>query len=259
MNLSKPTYGIAPVTTVCCAFIITGCNLFAPPVAQVPDTVPDFDQATFSDPRTIDNPYLPYRMGATWTYRGETEDGMEEIVIEVLDDAQEVMGIPVLVVRDTVTLDGVLVEDTRDWFAQDDEGNVWYLGEEVDNYNYDDDGSLINVTHDGAWKAGEDTADVGVNALPGIVMEASPMVGDVYNQEYYPGEAEDMGEVVALNVEIALGDGTEYTTLQTRDFTPLEPGVSEHKYYAQGIGLVREEAVGGGEQIDLVSFEVASE
>jgi hypothetical protein len=231
---------------------VVGCNLFAPPPDNtIPDTVPDFEAATFTNPALIDNPYFPQPLGVTRTYEG----GGEVIVIDVLDDQKQVMGIAVRVVRDRVFVDDVLVEDTHDWFAQDDEGNVWYMGEEVDNYNYDDQGELIDITHEGAWEAGKDVAGIGVIARPGHVMKAMPMVGDVYSQEYYVGEAEDMGEVVALNVAITMADGTQYTTLQTRDFTPLEPGVNEYKYYAAAVGMVREEVVGGDEQINLVSVD----
>jgi hypothetical protein len=139
--------------------------------------------------------------------------------------------------------------------AQDDEGNVWYMGEEVDNYEYDAEGNLLGINHDGAWEAGLDVAGVGEIARPGHVMKASPAVGDVYNQEYYPGEAEDMGKVIALDVTVMLSNGTTYSgCLQTRDFTPLEPGVSEYKYYAPGIGVVVEEVLGGGERAELISI-----
>lgn len=94
---------------------------------------------------------------------------------------------------------------------------------------------------------------MGTSARPGYLMKAMPVVGDVYSQEYYKGEAEDMGEVVALNVEVALSDGTTYTCLQTRDFTPLEPDLNEYKYYAVNVGLVVEENVAGGGRVELVS------
>jgi len=229
----------------------TGC-IVQPPI---PDTVPDFDAATFTNPTDIDNPYFPQIPGTTRTYMGETDEGTERIVIDVLSETKEIMGINCRIVRDRVFLVDVLVEDTHDWFAQDDDGNVWYMGEEVDNYNYGNAGNLIDITHEGAWEAGKDVAGVGVIALPGHVMRAVLMPGDIYSQEYYPGEAEDMGEIVALEVPVTLSDGTQYTCLQTRDFTPLEPDVNEHKYYASGIGLVAEEVVGGGERIELVSVE----
>ena len=106
------------------------------------------------------------------------------------------MGVSTTVVRDTVTIDGALVEDTYDWYAQDQEGNVWYFGEETAEY---EDGEIVSTA--GAWEAGVD------GALPGIVMEADPTVGDSYRQEYYPGEAEDMAEVVQTGVseEVAFG------------------------------------------------------
>jgi hypothetical protein len=165
------------------------------------------------------------------------------------------MGVTCRVVRDQVFLDNDPIEDTRDWFAQDDDGNVWYMGEDVDNYNYDDEGELIDVTHEGAWETGRDVAGTGTIASPGHQMKASPAPGQTYHQEYYEGEAEDMGEVVALNVPVTLGDGSSYTCLQTRDFTPLEPDVNEYKYYAPGIGLVLEEVVGGDERVELVSLD----
>ena len=230
-----------------------GCTL----VPQIPDTVPDFEAATFSNPTQIDNNFLPLEPATVRTYRAETADGTERTVVEVLDETKVVYGVTVRVVRDRVYLNDVLVEDTHDWFAQDDDGNVWYMGEEVDNYEYDVDGNPLPLNHDGAWEAGKDVAGVGEIARPGHVMKASPMVGDLYHQEYYPGEAEDMGEVVALNVSVTLADGTTYTgCLQTRDFTRLEPGVAEHKYYAPGIGLVVEEKVGGGERAELVSISM---
>ena len=176
-------------------------------------------------------------------------------MVEVLDETRDVMGITCRVIRDRVYLDDVLIEDTHDWYAQDDEGNVWYMGEEVDDHNYDDEGNLIDITHGGAWEAGLDVVGAGVTAKPGYVMKASPAPGDIYHQEYYAGEAEDMGEVVALDVPVTLSDGTVYTCLQTRDFTPLEPDVNEHKYYASGVGVVLEEVVDGDERVELISVE----
>jgi len=154
-----------------------------------------------------------------------------------------------------VFLDDVLIEDTYDWYAQDDAGNVWYMGEQVDNCNYDDEGMLLNITHEGDWEAGQDVAGLGTIPWPGYLMKASPMPGDTYHQEYYPGEAEDMAEVVALNVAVTLADDTMYSCLKTRDFTPLDPESNEYKYYASGVGLVLEEAVAGGERVELVGME----
>lgn len=229
-----------------------GCTV-APPAEQLPDTVPVFRASAFSDSLSIDNQYFPLVVGTTWTYSGETADGAERTVVEVLDETREVAGVPCRVVRDRVYFDDILIEDTRDWYAQDDDGNVWYMGEEVDNYNYDETGALIDVTHEGAWEAGVDPNGTGSIAHPGFQMKAAPSAGDVYHQEYYAGEAEDMGEVVAVDVPVTLANGSTYTCVKTLDSNPLEPGHEEHKYYAPGVGLVLEES--GSERVELVSLE----
>jgi hypothetical protein len=221
------------------------------PTQNIPGTVPDFSAATFSNPTVVDNQFFPLVPGTAMTYLAEAEDEVETVVVEVLDATRVVGGVDSRVVRDRVYVDELLVEDTHDWFAQDDAGNVWYMGEQVDNYEYDDEGEIIEINHDGAWETGEDVAEVGSTALPGHQMKAAPAPGNLYHQEYYPGEAEDMAEVLALDVPVTLDDGTMYSCLQTRDFTPLEPGVNEHKYYAPGVGLVLEEKVGDEERLEL--------
>lgn len=247
-------------TALSCAgalLAVCGCGIVVPnpDPDPIPSTVPDFDAATFSNPSVIDNVFFPQVPGAKLTYRAETEDGTEDIIIDVLVETRVVMGIDCRVVRDRVFVDGVLIEDTHDWYAQDDEGNVWYMGEEVDNYEYDNQGNLLEINNDGAFESGLDVADLGVIAKPGYVMKANPMVGDIYHQEYYPGEAEDMGEVIALNVEVTLSDGTMYICLQTRDINPLEPDSVEFKYYAPGIGVVLEEELEDDERVELISIE----
>lgn len=191
----------------------------------------------------IDNPWLPLIPGSTWVYESVGGEGVERIEVVVLDETREVMGIPATVVRDTVTVDGELVEDTYDWYAQDIDGNVWYMGEETAEY---EDGEVISTA--GAWEAGVD------GALPGIVMLADPTVGDAYRQEYYAGEAEDMAEVVRVGVAAELADGSFENLIVIEEWTPLEPEVVEEKSYASGVGVVLEEVVEGGSgRIELVS------
>ncbi len=214
--------------------------------------LPDFSAARFSNPVQIDNPYLPLAPGSVRVYESESSDGLEETTVEVLDETREVAGVLCRVVRDTVTLDGVVIEDTFDWLAQDDEGNVWYMGEEVDNYNYDAAGVLIDITHEGSWEAGLDIAGVGVVAQPGIQMLADPVVGDAYYQEFYPGEAEDEASVLDRSASVLLAGGERFTALQTRDATALDPDAVEHKFYAVGVGLVLEEHVVDGARTELV-------
>ncbi len=203
---------------------------------------PDVDPANFGGP--IDNPYLPFLPGARWVYEGMSEDGLERIEVAVSDERRQVMGIDAVVVRDTVTLDGEVIEDTYDWYAQDSEGNVWYLGEDSKEY---ESGQVTSTK--GSWEAGVD------GALPGIVMQATPEVGQAYRQEFYEGEAEDLAEVLRLDGSETV-DGQAYEDLLvTEEWNPLEPEVVEEKSYAQGIGMVLEvKTVGGDERVELIEF-----
>jgi hypothetical protein len=204
------------------------------------DYEPALDAADVVD--EIDNPYLPLAVGSRWVYEG---DG-ERVEVEVLSETHTVMGIEAVVVRDTVREDGEIVEDTHDWYTQDGDGNVWYLGEEVQNFA---DGKLEDT--DGSWEAGVD------GALPGIVMLAHPKVGDAYRQEYLEGEAEDLGEVLRVGVTTKVPAGSYEDVVVTRDWNPLEPDVIEEKHYAPGVGLLLEEHVRGEEgRVELVEVDL---
>lgn len=207
---------------------------------------PAIDPADFVD--VIDNPYLPLAIGARWVYEGvDDEGGAETVEITVLDDTRIVMGVTTRVIRDRVTVNSELVEDTFDWFAQDRDGNVWYFGEDVKDY---ENGKLISTA--GSWEAGKD------GAQPGIVMPASPLVGNAYRQEFLAGEAEDMFEIKALDATVETPSGRYNDTMVTRDWSPLDAEVVEEKYYTPGIGKVAEFKVAGGSgQVLLVSYTVA--
>ncbi len=204
----------------------------------------DLDPADFST--EIDNPYLPFAVGSRWVYR-ETEDSEpdQKVVVEVSGKTKTIAnGVEALVVRDTVTQGGELVELTDDWFAQDSEGNVWYLGEDTAEY---EDGK--RVCRCGSFEAGVDGAEAGV------IMPANPEAGMTYRQEYYEGEAEDEGKVLSLDEMAQVPTGFYPETLMTRDTNPLEPKVSEHKFFAEGVGLVLAIKHSGGEgREELVSF-----
>ncbi|MFA5941533.1 MAG: hypothetical protein WC809_19465 [Sinimarinibacterium sp.] len=190
---------------------------------------PAIDPLQFVDPTLIGtaiapNPYLSLVPG----YRRVYENGEETITVVVTDQTVEILGVTCVVVRDTATEDGEVIEDTDDWFAQDLEGNVWYFGELSRNY---EDGQLVDL--EGSFKAGVD------GAKPGIVMKATPQVGDVYRQEWALGDAEDLAEVISTTAsESTAAASCDGNCLQTRDFTPLEPGTSEYKFYAPGIGEI---------------------
>ena len=150
------------------------------------------------------------------------------------------MGVKCVVVHDTVTLDGKMVEDTLDWYAQDKQGAVWYFGEATKEFK-----SGGRTSTEGSWEGGVK------GAQPGIVMPAAPKPGDPYRQEFLSGEAEDMGQVVTTNETVTVPAGTYKNCVKTKDWSMLESG-SEFKWYAKGIGFVRSEST-VGEVVTLTS------
>ncbi len=203
---------------------------------------PVIDPASFVE--VIDNPYYPLAPGSRWVYEGSGDAQGEVDTVTVLDETRTVMGVVCVVVRDEVTLDGEPVELTDDWFAQDVDGNVWYFGEETAEY---EDGEVVGT--EGSWEAGVD------GAQPGIVMPADPVIGTAYRQEFYAGEAEDMGRVVEEGERLEVPAGSFEDVLVTEDWTPLEPDVLERKFYAPDVGLIAERQVeGGGAAFDLVEY-----
>lgn len=189
------------------------------------------------------HPYLPLQPGSVWVYEAETGDGTETITVQVLDETRVVNGVTATVVRDTVTLDGEVVEDTHDWFAQDTGGTVWYLGEETIEYGNGE------ASREGSWEWGVD------GALPGIVMPADPRPdGEAYYMEYSPGEAEDQAAVIDAGRRVTVPFGTFEDTVTTREWTDLEPGSEELAHHVRGIGVVRKEPEDGGPAEVLVSY-----
>lgn len=204
-------------------------------------TLADF--TTHGQRNLVDNPYFPLVPGTTFTYEGYKEGGSLRDVMTVTAEQKTVMGVPVVVVRDTAWEEGVLAEDTFDWYAQDDAGNVWYFGE--DTKEFDEQGNV--ETTEGSWEAGVD------GAKPGILMLAEPRSGQTYRQEYAPGVAVDMATVLSLHKQASVPYGSFTSVVATKEFSCIESGMS-HKYYARGIGLVQEvQTSGGKEGISLIS------
>ena len=207
---------------------------------------PQLDPAEMTN--VIDNPYLPLAVGSRWRYDGQSGGAHEINDVVVTADHKVVMGIDAVVVHDTVMSDGELTEDTYDWYAQDSEGNVWYLGEQSAEL---ENGAVVSTA--GSWEAGVD------GAYPGIVMPAAPLVGDVYRQEYLAGEAEDMFQIVGLDASLTVPAGTYTDVVTTHDWSPLEPDVIEGKAYAPGVGVIQETTVAGGDDhSDLVEYTPGS-
>jgi hypothetical protein len=192
---------------------------------QGSDTV-TLDPADFSS--TIDNPFWPMASGSRWVYREVDDEGqIVQVEVTVTGDTREILGIEAVVVHDRVTQDGALVEDTLDWYAQDGDGNIWYMGEDTKEY---EDGKVVSTA--GSWEAGVD------GAQPGIIVPAHPEPGMTYRQEYDAGEAEDAARVLSIDERVDVPFGSFDRVLMTKDYTPLEPTLLEHKFYAREVGPV---------------------
>jgi Ca2+-binding RTX toxin-like protein len=173
----------------------------------------------------IDNPYFPLQPGTTFVYQNPGKDAFDTMI--VTHDTKVIDGVTCTLVHDVAHENGQVIEDTFDYYAQDKQGNVWYFGEDTKEL---EDGKV--VTTEGTWRAGVNGAE------PGIIMEAHPHVGDAYKQEHAPGVAEDAAQVTGLHASADVPYGTFSGLLDTKEFTPLEPGVVEHKLYGLGIGMI---------------------
>jgi hypothetical protein len=203
---------------------------------------PEIVPANFNN--EVTNTYFPLVQGKIYTYSSQTAEGTETVVVTVQTATRNVAGVTCTVVRDEVKLDGVLIEDTYDWYAQDVDGNVWYFGEDVSNYE-----NGVFVDKEGSFEAAVD------GAKPGIIMLTNPVLEMPYRQEYYFNVAEDWGKVVAKGLTVTTSYGTFTDCIKTADWNALEPEAPlEYKYYAPGIGMVKEETVGTNEVLELVSI-----
>ena len=194
----------------------------------------------------VDNPYFPLTPGTTFIYAGETDGVPTSDEMNVKHQTKQILGVATTVVHHLSYEDGVLVEDTLDWFAQDVDGNVWYFGE--DTKELDEDGNVVST--EGSWEAGVDGAQAG------IIMPADPKKGDKYQQESAPDIAEDMAQIVGFEDSLCVSYGCFENVLVTKEWSPLEKQVVENKYYAEGVGFIFGDMVkGGDEQSELVEVQ----
>lgn len=192
----------------------------------------------------IDNPWFPLPPGTTFVYRGEKDGRASRDLVTVTHRTRLIQGVRAIAVRDLLYLDGKLEERTTDWYAQDRGGTVWYFGEAT--AELDRRGRVTST--EGSWLAGRD------GAQPGIFMPARPRPGQAFRQEHYAGHAEDHFEVLSVRARAHTPYVSTRRALLTREWTPLEPGVLDHKLYVRGVGNVREQTVrGGSERAVLVS------
>jgi hypothetical protein len=216
------------------AGIVTGAasqvSTAAPPLLKLPGS------ASFVS--RIDNPWYPLRPGTVYVYRGADNGHATRDVLTVTHATKVIQGIRATVIDDRVYLRGRLEERTKDWYAQDRTGNVWYLGE--DTATLDTAGHVKST--EGSWQAGVH------GARAGIFMPAHPHVGQTGLQEYYKGHAEDQFKVLSLSTHVRTPAAASRHALLTEETTTLEPGVLDHKVYVRGIGTVSEKTVRGGDE-----------
>jgi len=222
---------------------------WAPPASGAPSNAsacgtsyaPVLDPAHFV--AVIDNPYFPLPVGRTLVYTGVKDGQTQTDTVTVTNQTKVILGITATVVSDVATHNGTVLERTFDYYAQDDDGNVWYLGEDTTAF-------LPNGKTDtsGSFVAGVD------GAQPGIIMEADPQIPDAYRQECYAGHAEDTAWVVATGGTVSVPYGKVRNVLTTLESTQLEPGAYDEKIYGPGIGIVSERSLTGpSESAQLVS------
>jgi hypothetical protein len=225
---------LAPSLALSCA-LLTACSAPTPSVRnpaaldEGQTYAPVIDPADFSHP--LANDYFPLDPGLTTVFEG----GGEHVEVTVTSATKVIMGVTTTVIMDQVTVGGELQEDTIDWYAADNIGNVWYFGEQTAEY---EKGRITST--EGSWEAGVD------GALPGIIMLAQPLVGDTYRQEFYAGQAEDVAKVYARDESVTVPKDTYDLVLVTEDWSLLTPDVHERKWYAPNIGVVFEETISGG-------------
>jgi hypothetical protein len=202
---------------------------------------PLIDPANFVT--TIDNRYFPLKVGTGFHYKGTAEGTPQTDDMVVTDQTKTILGVTCTVVEDTVSEHGTPIERTFDWYAQDKQGNVWYMGEDSLEKK---DGRFVHASD--SWESGVNGAE------PGIIMPGNPQPGDVYRQEYYPpGGALDQARVLRANARVKVAYGSFDNALATEEWSPVEPQI-EQKSYVADIGEIEEHVTAGGhEQFDLVS------
>lgn len=192
--------------------------------------------------KEVDNQYFPLKPGTKFFYEGSKEGVPTTNEVFITHETKMILEVECTVVRDLAYEDGMLAESTFDWYAQDDEGNVWYFGE--DTRELDSAGNVISTQ--GSWEAGVN------NARPGIIMLGKPKVGKRYQQEIAPGTAMDMAQVRSLNQYKCVPYDCFDHLLMTKEWSLLDRGVIDHKFYAPGVGFILEINVKGGDEISAL-------
>ena len=225
---TQRSFGQSISIFILCLATTAGCSAFG---FRTADYHPAINAADFQ--MSVDNRFYPLVPGTVLRYTENDRGEVSEVEVTVLPETRMIMGVNCVVVHDVVRKYGKVAEDTYDWLARHKDGTVWYFGEDTKETSA---GGLVSTS--GSWEAGINRGQ------PGILMPGEPQPGEPYRQEYGPGAAEDMGQVVALNETVTVSAGTFAGCVKTREWSLLESG-HEYKWYAPGVGLIKEEATGG--------------
>jgi hypothetical protein len=233
--------------------VVLGCFVgFLSRDAGAVPILPNFGTATFAAGAPINHPYFPLLDRKTRVFVADGAD--ERFELTTLGPGPTILGVQTTARRDRAFEEGLLVEDTFDYYAQDTAGNVWYFGEDVTNYLYDAGGNLIGTNNESAWRAGVN------GALPGFIMPADLTLGFNYYQEFAPADdALDQATTHALLGSVTIDIGTFSDVLRVFETTELDPSAREFKYYAPGLGLIlAEEGLDTALQNPEVTFQLVA-
>jgi hypothetical protein len=237
------------------ATLLLGAGVTFCPVVQAGTVLPEFNPANFVAGAPIDNPFYPLVPGTVRTYEADVKESPESETthainkVAVTSQTRNIGGVVARVVRDRTVEDGLLVEDTFDYFAQDKQGNVWYLGEDSTAFEYDDNGNITDTSTEGSWRTGVR------GAKPGFIMPANPSVGMSYFQEFaQQDDALDQAKILSLSESATVPAGHFTDLIKTEETSTSEPGVVEDKFYARGIGelLTFEDINAAGEPLNVI-------
>jgi hypothetical protein len=222
----------APMTRRFILIALASAALAGPASAET--VLPTFNAANFTGNPVVTNPYFPVVEGLVQNYVGAPAD--EQFSFTGWGPGPTILGIKTFTIRDRAIEGGLLVEDTFDHYAQDKQGNVWYMGEDVTNYSYDKNGNLIGTSSSSTWRAGVH------GALPGYIMPADLTVGFNYYQEHAPEDAAlDEGTTFAIVPSVTVQAGTFTNVIKVLETSDLDNHARGFKYYAAGVGLIKEE------------------
>ena len=249
---SRPALAVAGAAALLAAAVGGGVQAAALPASQGSQAIesgagPGWPQTLHPTDfvARVDNPWFPLEPGSRWRYRAVDEDGHFTDEMHVTHRTKTILGVQTTVVHDVVLRHGTPREVTSDWYAQDRDGNVWYFGENT--RELDRRGHV--TSREGSFKAGRH------GARPGVLFPGHPRVGQKARQEYYKGHAEDAFKVLDVDARVSTPDVSTHHAVRTKEWSPLEPGVVDNKYYVRGVGDVKEVTVKGPkERVHLVSF-----